>query len=51
MSLEAGMTLVVQPNVTTADGRLGVQTGELLLVTEDGPERLHTFPSGLLRAE
>jgi Xaa-Pro aminopeptidase len=50
MSLEAGMTLVVQPNVTTADGRLGVQTGELLLVTEHGPERLHTFPSGLLRA-
>jgi Xaa-Pro dipeptidase len=48
--LEAGMTLVVQPNVTTADGRLGVQTGELLLVTEQGPERLHTFPSGLLRA-
>ena len=51
MSLEAGMTLVVQPNVTTTDGRLGVQTGELLLVTERGPERLHAFPSGLLRAD
>jgi Xaa-Pro dipeptidase len=50
LSLEVGMTLVVQPNVTTADGRLGVQTGELLLVTERGPERLHTYPSGLLRA-
>jgi hypothetical protein len=45
------MTLVVQPNVTTADGRLGVQTGELLLVTEHGPERLHTYPPGLLRAD
>ena len=51
LSLEAGMTLVVQPNVTTADGRLGVQTGELLLVTEHGPERLHTYPPGLLRAD
>jgi Xaa-Pro aminopeptidase len=50
MTLEAGMTLVVQPNVTTPDGRLGVQTGELLLVTEQGPERLHSFPPGLVRA-
>jgi Xaa-Pro dipeptidase len=48
--LEAGMTLVVQPNVATPDGRLGVQTGELLLVTDDGAERLHSFPRGLVRA-
>ena len=33
-TLEAGMTVVVQPNVATPDGRLGVQTGELLLVTD-----------------
>jgi Xaa-Pro aminopeptidase len=46
-TLAAGMTLVVQPNVVTADGRAGVQTGELLLVTESGPERLHAFPPGL----
>ncbi|HET8757422.1 MAG TPA: M24 family metallopeptidase [Solirubrobacteraceae bacterium] len=37
----AGMTVVVQPNVVTADERAGVQVGELLLVTEDGYERLH----------
>jgi Xaa-Pro aminopeptidase len=49
MTLEAGMTVVVQPNVATPDGRLGVQTGELLLVTDGGPERLHTFPRGLVR--
>jgi len=47
--LTAGMTVVVQPNVVTRDGRAGVQTGELLLVTERGPERLHTFPRGLQR--
>jgi Xaa-Pro aminopeptidase len=46
-TLDAGMTVVVQPNVVTPDGRAGVQTGELLLVTEHGPERLHTFPAGL----
>jgi Xaa-Pro dipeptidase len=49
VTLEAGMTLVVQPNVATPDGRLGVQTGELLLVTDQGPERLHTFPRGLVQ--
>ena len=49
LRLEAGMTVVVQPNVATPDGRLGVQTGELLLVTEDGAERLHGFPRGLVR--
>jgi Xaa-Pro dipeptidase len=37
----AGMTVVVQPNVVTRDERAGVQVGELLLVTDDGFERLH----------
>lgn len=49
-TLATGMTVVVQPNVTTPDGRAGVQTGELLLVTEHGPQRLHTYPKGLRRA-
>lgn len=49
MSFRAGMTVVVQPNVTTADGRIGVQTGELMHVTETGCERLHSFPRGLGR--
>jgi len=31
----------VQPNVVTRDERAGVQVGELLLVTDDGFERLH----------
>jgi len=49
-TLAAGMTLVVQPSVVTRDGRAGVQTGELLLVTEQGPQRLHEFPPGLQQA-
>ena len=48
--LSEGMTLVVQPNVVTRDHRAGVQTGELLLVTEQGPQRLHAFPQGLQQA-
>jgi Xaa-Pro dipeptidase len=45
-----GMTVVVQPNVVTADEAAGVQTGELLLVTESGAEPLHRVPRGLLPA-
>jgi Xaa-Pro dipeptidase len=49
VTLVEGMTLVVQPNVTTLDGSAGVQTGELLHVTAGGCERLHGFPRGLGR--
>lgn len=43
---EPGMTVVVQPNVTTTDGRAGVQTGELVVVTDDGVRSLHAAPRG-----
>jgi Xaa-Pro aminopeptidase len=46
---EAGMTVVVQPNVVTRDGMAGVQTGELVLITPSGIERLHAFPPGFAR--
>ena len=32
--------------VVTPDETAGVQTGELLLVTEQGTERLHAVPRG-----
>ena len=44
---EAGMMVVVQPNVTTRDGKAGVQTGECLLITSDGTERMHAYPRGI----
>ena len=44
--LQAGMTLVVQPNVVSQDRRSGVQTGELLVVTDQGAESLHGFERG-----
>lgn len=46
----SGMTVVVQPNVITLEERAGVQTGELLLVTDDGAQRLHSYERGLLHA-
>jgi Xaa-Pro dipeptidase len=46
---QAGETVVIQPNVVTRDGRAGVQTGELVLVTATGIERLHNVPRGFVR--
>jgi Xaa-Pro aminopeptidase len=45
-----GMTVVVQPNVVTPQETAGVQTGELVLVTDDGVRRLHSYERGLLPA-
>jgi Xaa-Pro dipeptidase len=42
----AGMTVVIQPNVVTRDGKAGVQTGEMVLITQDGIERMHAMPRG-----
>lgn len=49
VELVPGMFLVVQPNVVTADHSLGVQIGELVLVTDDGYETMHRLPAGILR--
>lgn len=50
LRLEANMTIVVQPNVTTRDGKAGVQVGELVRVTPTGFERMHQAARGFLRA-
>jgi Xaa-Pro aminopeptidase len=50
LPLEAGMLLVLQPNVVSGDGRMGVQTGELIAVTADGVRTFHQTTRGLLAA-
>ncbi len=44
LRLEVGNCVVVQPNVV--DGDAGVQTGELVVVTEDGAVSLHSAAPG-----
>jgi Xaa-Pro aminopeptidase len=44
----AGQTVVIQPNVVTPDRKAGVQTGEMVLITETGIERFHAIPPGFL---
>jgi Xaa-Pro aminopeptidase len=48
LTLRAGMMLVVQPNVITRERTAGVQTGELLVITDSGAQSLHTAPRGLI---
>ncbi|MDR7482048.1 MAG: Xaa-Pro peptidase family protein [Armatimonadota bacterium] len=43
-TFEAGMCVVVQPNVVTPDERAGVQVGNLFLITATGAECLHRLP-------
>ncbi|HEY6865195.1 MAG TPA: M24 family metallopeptidase [Burkholderiales bacterium] len=49
LTLQSGMTCVVQPNVITPDQRAGVQVGELILVTDTGFERMHRAERGFFR--
>jgi Xaa-Pro aminopeptidase len=42
----AGQIVVIQPNVVTKDHSAGVQTGEMVLITETGIEWLHSVPRG-----
>jgi len=42
----AGQVVVIQPNVVTKDGNAGVQTGEMVLITQIGIERFHAVPRG-----
>jgi Xaa-Pro aminopeptidase len=45
----AGMIVVIQPNVVTPDGKAGVQTGEMVLITKTGIEPFHAIPRGFVR--
>ena len=49
ITLEAGMMMVVQPNVTTLDKTAGIQTGECVVVTEGGAVSIHRAPRGFLQ--
>lgn len=46
---EENETLVIQPNVITRDETVGVQIGDLCVVTPEGARSLHRFPFELIR--
>lgn len=44
-TLETGVTIVLQPNPTTADEKMGMQLGQMGLITDDGYVSMHASPS------
>ena len=48
-TFERNMTVVVQPNPATRDERMGVQLGELGLITGRGFEPMHRLPAEAVR--
>lgn len=46
-TLTSGMVLVIQPNVVSLKHSAGVQTGEMMLITEHGSNTFHQVPRGL----
>ena len=43
------MTVVIQPNPTTKDERMGVQLGDMGVITEEGFERMHRVAPEVIR--
>lgn len=48
---QTGMTIVMQPNPITRDGRMGIQLGAACLVGPNGAESLHAIPDGPLMSK
>lgn len=49
ITFREGMLMVIQPNVVTADGRHGLQVGNLVEVTKSGARSLQKFPMKFMR--
>ena len=48
-TFKQNMTVVLQPNATTADERMGLQLGGLGLIGDDGFDSLHAIPAEVIR--
>ena len=44
-TFEPGQVIVVQPNVSTPDERVALQFGTTVVIREDGPENIQSYPA------
>ena len=51
VTFQKGMLIVIQPNIVTADGKAGVQTGNLVLIEDDGCRSLQKYPMEFVRVQ
>ncbi len=49
LTLKRNMTLVLQPNPTTKDELLGMQVGDMGVITDEGYKSMHATPSDVIR--
>ena len=49
ITFREGMLMVIQPNVCTADGKRGLQVGNLVEITRNGARTLQKFPMKFMR--
>ena len=45
------MLIVIQPNIVSADGKAGVQAGNLVVIEEKGARSLQRYPMEFIRVQ
>lgn len=48
---EKGMLIVIQPNIVSADGKAGLQAGNLVVIEEKGARSLQRYPMEFIRTQ
>lgn len=51
VTFQKGMLIVIQPNIVTADGKAGVQAGNLVVIEEGGARSLQRHPMEFIRVQ
>lgn len=51
VTFEKGMLIVIQPNIVTADGKAGLQTGNLVVIEDGGVRSLQRYPMEFIRVQ
>ncbi|MGZ9066107.1 MAG: M24 family metallopeptidase [Burkholderiales bacterium] len=50
VTFEKGMLIVIQPNIVSADGKAGLQAGNLVVIEDGGARSLQRYPMEFIRA-
>jgi Xaa-Pro aminopeptidase len=51
VTFHKGMLIVIQPNIVTADGKAGLQVGNLVVIEENGARPLQRYPMEFIRVQ
>jgi Xaa-Pro dipeptidase len=51
VTFRPGMLIVIQPNIVTADGKAGVQAGNLVVIEDNGARSLQRYPMEFIRVK